>query len=341
MAEDKNTPFSVRMDTSDKEKLLKLIQESGTGSNKDFMNVLMSAYELNKVKVEVPEASESIKKVEELTQLINDYFVNMSKHIKTNKESMNLQFTKDIDVYKVRVDTLKEENSELEGKVESLQAAYNNSCNDIEESRKELESKDKLVEQLKENLEDKTTLVDQYKEKNDTLAGLVSEYKNYKVEVESYKNLLADAQTRKFELENTIKEKDFDITKLNDAVEELKIKHESELSSLKEKSVLEIDNLNSKIEDVKSSHLDTLTSAKEKAEFEKEKALLAEDKKHQEAINKLNDEHNEKIRQLLHENEDYNKKVKELLDQLEESKKQKTEPVKTPKNSISTTKENK
>ena len=46
---DNNNPFSVRMESDDKEKLIELIQESGK-SSKEFMGILMGAYELNKVK---------------------------------------------------------------------------------------------------------------------------------------------------------------------------------------------------------------------------------------------------------------------------------------------------
>lgn len=304
MGEDKNTPFAVRMEQEDKEKLVQLIQESGK-SNKEFMNVLMSAYELNRVKVEIPEATESIKKVEELTQLINDYFVNMSKQIKITKESLNLQFTKDIGIYKEKIEVLTEENGQLESKALTLQDAFNNIYADNEELKKELLSKDALINQLQESINDKTELVEEYKGKNDMLLSNLKQYESYPEQLNTTKELLTDAQSKNLALENTIKDKDSAITKLNTTLEELKVNNEAALNELREKQVNEIENIRTN------------------ADLEKKQELLELKQQQQEKDEQLREEFNAKINE-------YQAKYKALLEELTNIKNsKKTTPSKS------------
>jgi hypothetical protein len=107
-----NTPFSVRMDDEDKERILKLIEESGR-SNKDFMNLLLSCYEINKVKVEIPSLSEDINMLEALTQQINSLYLNMGKRIQTVQKTKDMQFEKDTVLLKEKIQSLTSENEKL------------------------------------------------------------------------------------------------------------------------------------------------------------------------------------------------------------------------------------
>lgn len=75
---------------------------------------------------------------------------------------------------------------------------------------------------LNESLSDKTALVEEYKSKNDMLLSDLKEYKQYKVEMEEYKKLLADAQGKNIDKDNIIKDKDLNISELNKNVEDLK-----------------------------------------------------------------------------------------------------------------------
>lgn len=304
MAEEKNTPFAVRMDQEDKEKLLLLIQESGR-SNKDFMNSLISAYELNKVKVEVPEAGESIRKVEELTQLINDYFVNMSKQIRTSKEAMTMQFTKDLDVYKTRLENLKEEKDKLENQIEVMQVSYNNSCEELDMVKGELETKDKLIEQLNESMKDVKALVEEYKSKNDMLTGMLKKYEKYPEEVEKLNKIITSIEKKNIELINSNKAKDEEIERLNKSKEDLKNNHISELNKLKEQ-----------------------------IEFHCEKLMLEKEKEHQKNIKLINYENNEKVRELLKENQEYNSKVSRLMEENQDKNNKINEQTEIMKNLI-------
>ncbi len=79
---------------------------------------------------------------------------------------------------------------------------------------------------------------------------------------------------------------------------------------------------------MKARHLEELQKILDKSSFEKDKALLAQDRKYQEIINKLNEENNTKFREHLKENETYSDKTRELLGQLEGLKNKNTKATK-------------
>lgn len=298
MSDEKNNPFSVRMEPEDKEKLIELIQESGR-SNKDFMNALISAYELNKIKLEIPEANESIKKVEELTQLINDNFVNMSKQIKTTKESMNLQYTRDMEIYREKTESLKNENIKINEELDTLRNAYNDTFSNNEELNKHLS-------QLEEINKDKTSLVEEYKGKNDMLLSQLKQYEKYPEQLEITKKLLSDAQNKIIETENNLKIKDDNITRLTNKVNELIKEKEHDIIELKEKH-------NETIEELQGKHKDSLKQVEDKAELEKGKALLHLQLESQAKAQITQDNYNKTIGE-------YQQKYKALLGEIENSK---------------------
>jgi chromosome segregation ATPase len=283
-----NAPFSVRMEQEDKEKLLQLIQDSGK-SNKEFMTSLVSVYELNKAKVEMPEIAQDIEGLQALTKQISDYYVNMGKRIETIRKTKDIEFTKETEVYKSRIETLKDENDKVNNENMELKQAYNNVSADYEEIKKQ-------VEQLFGNLKDKTLLVEEYKQKNDTLTGLLNEYKQFKSKLEELEKLLAHAQNKNIELNNKIKENDSDIKKLS-----------NEVTASKEHEIIAIKELNTK-------HSIELEGLKDKLTIEKEKEILVLQKQHQEDIEKINSKNNRTI-------EEYQGKYKELLEELEKFKK--------------------
>lgn len=285
MAEDKNNIFSVRMEQEDKEKLLEMIQESGK-NNKEFMNVLVSAYELNRAKTEIPEIAKDIEGLEALTQRINDYYVNIGKRIVDTQKSKDILYTKDMEIFKNRIEALKAENEKVNAELEGLKEAYNSTCEDNEELKKQ-------IKQLTQIQESNSALIEEYRGKIDTLSGIIEEYKGYKAENETVKGLLADAQAKSVNQENSI-------NKLNGEIENLN----GSISALKEENKKAIADLNNK-------HIEELKASGEKAAIEKEKALL-----------ELNKEFNNKM-QLQQEQfnktiQEYQSKYRALLDDMEQ-----------------------
>jgi hypothetical protein len=72
-------------------------------------------------------------------------------------------------------------------------------------------------------------IVDEYKGKNDDLLNIVAEYKQFKVELEEYKELLVDSQSRSIDLSNSIREKGININQLNKTIEKLPQDYQKDL----------------------------------------------------------------------------------------------------------------
>jgi DNA repair exonuclease SbcCD ATPase subunit len=300
-----NNIFSVRLEEQDKEKLLELIQESGR-SNKEFMGTLLNAYELNKAKVEIPDLAKDIEGLQALTQRINEYYINIGKRIEDTQKAKDIQFTKDIEIYKNRIDVLKADNEKINEDYEALQQVYNTNFIEVEELRKQLN-------QLEKTQESNNALISEYKSKIDTLTGIIEEYKGFKADNTTLKDALADLQSKNTELNNTIKNRDFNINTLSadlkakeNDMENLKVKHEEELKDIDIKHSKDLENFK------KECGLNT-------------KLAVAEVK--EDLNNKLQDlqqKHNTEI-------EEYQAKYKSLLEELEKAK----APAKTKKTNTS------
>ncbi|MBW9150376.1 hypothetical protein K2F40_15560 [Clostridium sp. CM028] len=263
-----NNPFSVRMEADDKAKLMELIQGSGK-SSKEFIGILMGAYELNKLKMEIPEVAEDINHLEALSNQINTIYVNMAKRIQTIDESKALQFNKDMEIYKSKIESLNVENKTLKTDKENMETTLQGSFNISDELKKQ-------VKQLSEITESNKALILEYKEKNDTLAGLVTEYKGFKTENETVKTLLADSQARKIDLENKIIAKDIDVDTLKTKLEAAAMEAQKEVKRLAELKA-----------------------------FEKEKALLQQEKLFNKKMQELQEQSNKKILEYQKQAEEY------------------------------------
>ncbi|MBU3146512.1 hypothetical protein KPL47_22880 [Clostridium estertheticum] len=274
---DNNNPFSVRMESDDKEKLMELIQGSGK-SSKEFMGILMGAYELNKVKLDIPEVAEDINHLEALTNQINNVYMNMATRIQTIDTAKTLQFSKDMEIYKSNIESLKVENQGLNIDKETMETTLQGSFNINDELKKQ-------VAQLSEIADSNKALIQEYKEKNDTLAGLVTEYKGFKTQNETFKELLADSKAENIELGNTIKTKEIEAQNLESKLEaaaeqaQKEVKRFAELTAFeKERSILEVSTLKTKIETTITESQKEVTRVADQKEFEKERALLEQEK---------------------------------------------------------------
>ncbi len=123
-------------------------------------------------------------------------------------------------------------------------------------------------------------LIQEYKEKNDTLAGLVTEYKCFKNENETVKTLLADSQARKIDLENKIISKDIDVDTLKTKLEATVIESRKEVTRISQLK-----------------------------EFEKEKALLQQEKSFNKKILDYQKQAEEYIREMQRQSQNQRKQT--------------------------------
>lgn len=249
--------FSVRMDENDKAELKKLIDESEL-SNKDFMNELMSVYKLSKMKSEVPEIAEDIKHLEALITQIGEIYIGIGKRITTIEETKEMQYNNDINIYKEKISSLEREAEKYLEEKGNLENQIKMLFSEQEVSAQRFESLNNAVEDKTRIIEDKANIILEYKEKNDNLLGMLNDLKKYKEELDSLNEDLAAYKTKNLSLEN-------DAEKIRNEIQYLQEKHEKEIASLKQKS-----------------------------EYEKERALLDQEKTFNTMINNLKDEFNNK-----------------------------------------------
>ncbi len=296
MAEEKTKVFGVRLENEELEKINTYMQEEGK-KNREFMQMLINLYELQKGKAKNINLVGDIEELEKYTSKMHQAFINIIDKLEGQKECIAEEKNNELQIYKEKVNALKKELEELK---------ENNSINEERLNAINIEN-NSLKEQntsLQESLKDKSLIVEEYKEKNDTMTGLLHEYKDYKVETEQYKSLLADAQAKSIELSDKIKAQELEVEKLKLKLEDLKKEHEKEL-----KKVAEL------------------------KDFEKEKLLLKQEKEHNKLLKMIQEEIQEVKAKNNKEIEEYQNKYKALLEELENERKAK-EPkviIETPK----------
>lgn len=136
-------------------------------------------------------------------------------------------------------------------------------------------------DQIVDSLQTKQNLIGEYKQKIDTLSGIVDEYKGYKEENVELSSQLIDAETLLNVAKATAATRDTEIEKLK--------QHEA----------------------------DALSQANDSYDLQKEKALLAADKKHQEETAALSDTMNKKITSLQDTISSDADKYRSIIEQLD------------------------
>jgi DNA repair exonuclease SbcCD ATPase subunit len=280
-------PFSVRMDEEDKSELIKLIQESGKGA-KEFMSVLINSYKLTKTQNEVPEMSEDIKHLQAITSQICDIYINIGTRIKTIEETNLMQYNKDLSIYREKITALESNLAQLEIEKSNLLDLISKNTDELERLNTQIITSNNIVEDKNKLIRDKDSLIEEYKEKNDNLLSMISDLKEYKDKIDTISSLLADSQTKNANLENTI-------AKLNND-------HELYVSKLQLEHDKVVTNLNNEIQNFKETlsqsdvlHKKSLEDLRNTLEFQKEKALLEQEKKFNKIINDLHNDYTKKI----------------------------------------------
>lgn len=315
-----NNPFAVRMDEDAKAELIELIEDSGK-SNKEFMNVLISTYKLNRAKAEVPSMAEDINHLEALTKQICEVYLGVAKRITTIEESNKIEFNKELSLYKDKIENLEGVIASLRKDLDintqefsNLSSLYDEAQNQILSLKNSLEDKNKIIG-------DKINLIDEYKEKNDTLLSMFNDFQKSKDEIETYKELLAVSQSKNNNLENTI--------------DKLKFEHENQISKISNDNDIAINKLTSKVNTVneslstlktnyskeinqlKKDHENELNNLKNSYEYEKNRSLLEQEKNFNTLINNLKIEYSDKIALIQVESNkqvlEYQKEINSLL----------------------------
>lgn len=290
------TSYRLKEDT--KEKIKQQLSSLGL-TQEEYFNKVVGLMELENTKrnsLFAVNASE----VQELTQRLYNIFINLCE------QGNSFLSNKDIEIQELKAkykDILSDKENVIQRQKEELQQVYTTNnvlLNENEEHKIELmkikSDYEKQIDQLDNNLRDKSNLIEEYKGKNDMLLSQLKTFEKYPEQLEATKGLLADAQARIMDKDNSIKDKDFTISQLNKSVEDTKSEYIKA------------------IENLKKEHQQQLLNEKDKSELAKDKALLAKDKEHQQELEKIQSRNNAEI-------EAYQSKYKALLEELEQIKK--------------------
>lgn len=283
--------WGLKLDAELKEKLQGIIKEDFE-SSKDFMEQVVSLYELNKLKQGENVLTVEVEELESLTRRINSIFINANAKINTMLQDKDIRAEQQQELKQKLIERLQNDIAKLEHEKEQV-SNINDSLTVMNEDYKQ------QINQLTKSKETLEELVTEYKEKNDLLTGTLTEYK-----AEHENNKLLQEQNRDLkeklhELNVASTEQAKQIIESNKQFQEQIQKHENELQELKVK------------------HSEELGTTKARAEIEANMKLLELQVEHQAKMQALQEKYNAEIEQ-------YQAKYRELLEQMEQKKSTKT-----------------
>jgi hypothetical protein len=216
------------------------------------------------------ELKQDLNYIEVLINQINNVYMHMATQTQTTDTSNALQFSKDIEIYKSKIEGLKAKNKIDKGSMANLvQGSFS-----ISEGLK------KQVTQFSEVMDKNKPLIQEHKDKEDAPVGIVTEYKGFKNENETIKTLLASSEERNIDLSNKITAKDIEIGTLKAKLEAAAMQAPKEVKRICEQK-----------------------------EFEKEKALLEQEKLFNKNMQTLQEQSNKKIWEYQKQTEDFIREI--------------------------------
>ncbi|MEW6040982.1 MAG: hypothetical protein AB1633_05630 [Elusimicrobiota bacterium] len=267
------TTWSVKMTDDLKEKISGSLQESGL-TGKEFMENLLNTYE--QVKKERPEITPDLEELETITKRICNIYVNVGERMKTILKDKD-DYHKTLITEKADlINTLQKVISELKTSLEEK----TNLTKELEEEKTIIQEEKSAIELRVENENKQHTeinlsnkaLIEEYKQKNDTLTGLLAEYETYKNQIQNLKKNLDQERDEK-------KEAQYKARDMEEALNKIK----ETLCRTEESYKTQIENII------------------EQRTFEKEKALLEQEKSLRNELQGIREEYNNKIKALLDE----------------------------------------
>jgi hypothetical protein len=252
LKENKSIVTSYRLSQDTKDKVQQQLKDLGM-TQEQYFNKVVGFMEMENVKQNSFLSKDTTVIQSNLDAILNAF-------ISIADSSNNLMSNKDIELEELNnkyKDMLYDKENSIKLQKQELQDWYIN-FNELQKENEEHENQlsgikiehNKQFEQLDSNLKDKNLIVEEYKNKNDMLLSDLAEYKNHKVQLEEYKKLLADAQTRNIDKDNIIKDNDYNINHLNNGFEKLKQDNQKEIETLKKENQL---NIKIEIAEVKES----------------------------------------------------------------------------------------
>lgn len=312
LKENKSVVTSYRLGQDTKDKLQQQLKDLGV-TQEQYFNKVVSLMELENVK-ENGFLSKDTTIIQSNLDAILNAFINIAEG------SNNLISNKEVELESLKSkykDMLSNKEDLITTQKQQLQDVYDN-LNVLQTEKEKTEkgliddymTVKKQNTQLEASLQDKNLIVEEYREKNDMLLGDLSEYKQFKIEVDQYKKLLSDSQSKVIEKDNVIKDINYNINNLNkelqakdSEINNLKLNNEQYIKDLKNDNIKELESLK------KESSLNMKLSVADVKETLNNK-LIEEHNKHNADLEAYQTKRNAEIEQ-------YQSKYKTLLEELE------------------------
>lgn len=177
-----DTTWSVRMPPELKEKIARLIEESGLTS-KDLIADMVHVYELSRAQELLPEIESDVRELQTLTRRINAIFVNIAQRMKVKEELAQKEWQTQLLEKETEIEEQKAKIQDLQEKVQELQRERAMLVAAKQEAEKKLED-------LRETNATLKSLVKEYEEKNRALQEEVKRLSTYAEENEGLRSEL-------------------------------------------------------------------------------------------------------------------------------------------------------
>lgn len=265
--------WGVKMPEELKDKMGEMLRDSGM-QGKDFIEYLSTLYDSKMAKEKQPLLTQDIEEVETITRRILNIFVNVNERLSITMKDKDGQYESKLDQQQGIMNMLhvkvKEQENEIIGLRESNEQ-FKKVADEVNSDRVNLENNFVTqVNRLTELLESNKALIEEYRSKNDTLTGLLDEYKQYKEENKEIIRAVEKEQVEHLKSKEVLRECQGKVVNLESRIEEMTVKHQSELTTLTDK-----------------------------LSIEHEKESLKKDRDYQNLIQSIRDEYNQRVKDLL------------------------------------------
>lgn len=284
--------FGVKVSEELHEQVQQMIQASGITA-KEWFEKAVALTEMQSIKEGATDYSQDLSELEVHTTRIYELVTNMVQRSIYLKDHAVQEVADKLEQTESVIGEYQEKAKVAGEELKAIKVS-------LEEVEKEKEELSKQLQQALSTNENNQLLIAEYKEKTDTLSGLVNEYKEYANENKQLKEQFAvdreslEKEALDAKIENNMKK---------DQINAL----EQQIETLQANQKVEIERLT------------------EKLNYEKEKAVLAVERKYQQKLLQANESYTDKVQQLYDEMNELRKKHEEEIVQLKEQPKENKE----------------
>lgn len=286
----KTSPVTYRLTDGTNSKF-KSLAEGLSKTQEETMNIILSAYELDVTKSNMPDRAKEIDEFNNHVKRLFDIYKNSLEINKNCEETIRIELSKQVEKKEKTITSLQEQLNKSKINLESLNT-------DLLMALKENETYKEEILNLKNLLKSNEDLMAEYKEKVDTFSSMLNEYIRYKDQhnesefvINSLKGEIQDLNLKIRELEldkNNLEDKIKLINQVSNEYKEnvkqlenkhsieikvIKEEHKTEIQILEEKHSTEISNISEQIENKIKVETNKELLERDKAIFEKDKII--------------------------------------------------------------------